>query len=92
LTHWENGNIPKAMSFWESKDHSPPVYDLLTYEIGKKIFGKKNGVYNALVAVTLYFPTNNRFPSGKEWVFELNKTRYGWKIIDFRLSANQTSQ
>ena len=92
LTYWEDGNIPDAMSFWERKENSPPVDGLLTYEIGKKTFGKKDGVYNALVAVTLYFPTSNRFPSGKEWIFELNKTRYGWKIMDFRLSANQTPQ
>ena len=92
LSYWENGNLSEAMPFWERKDDFPPVYDLLTYEIGKKTFGKKDGVYNALVAVTLYFSPSNRFPSGKEWIFELNKTRYGWKIIDFRLSANQTSQ
>lgn len=92
LTYWENGDIPQAMSFWENENDSPPVYEILTYEIGKKTFGKEGGVYTALIAVMIYFPTNNQFPTGKEWTFELNKTRYGWKIMDFRLSANPTSQ
>ncbi|MCK5591748.1 MAG: hypothetical protein KAI72_07315 [Candidatus Pacebacteria bacterium] len=92
LTYWENGDIPQAMSFWENENNSPPVYEILTYEIGKKTFGKEDGVYTAFIAVTIYFPTNNQFPTGKEWIFELNKTRYGWKIMDFRLSTNPTSQ
>ena len=90
--HWENNEIPQAIFFWEKRDRAPPVYDLLTYEIGKKSSGKKDDIYNALVSVTLNFPTNNPLPSGKEWIFKLNKTRFGWKVIDFRISVDQAPQ
>ncbi|MCK5083006.1 MAG: hypothetical protein KAR31_08895 [Candidatus Omnitrophica bacterium] len=92
LIHWTNDDVPTAMSFWEREYKSPPVYDLLSYEIGKKTFEQKDDIYTARISATLYFPTGNQMPSGKEWIFELNKTRYGWKIMDFRISADQASQ
>ena len=85
LTYWENNDLTMAIPYWEKELDSPPVYDLISYEIGKKEFDKKNNMYHAQIAATLYFPPDNLFPSQKEWCFELNKTRYGWKIISFRL-------
>jgi hypothetical protein len=84
LAFWENNDLVPAMAYWEKAIDAPPVYDLLMHEIGRKEFIKKNGLYHARIFVTLYFPTGNRFPSGREWVFELSKTRYGWKIVGFR--------
>jgi hypothetical protein len=85
LTFWKNNDPIPAMSYWEEEIDSPPIYDLSSYEIGKKEFDKKDGLYRARMFVTLYFPEGNRFPSGREWLFELNKTRYGWKIVNFQL-------
>jgi hypothetical protein len=85
LSRWKHNDLILAMSYWEKESNSPPVYDLLTYEVVGKEFGRKDGIYYARVAVALYFPIGNRTPSGREWVFELNKTQRGWKVIDFRL-------
>jgi len=85
LTHWENGDIPMAMSYWERAVDSPPVFGLTAYEINDGKVIKKNGIFSAQVTATLDFSPNNTFPSGKKWIFDLNKTRYGWKIIDFHL-------
>jgi hypothetical protein len=85
LSYWEEDDPIPAMSYWEQETASPPIYDLLTYDINKKEFDKENGFYRARIYVTLYFPAGNRSPSGKEWLFALKKTPYGWKIVDFQL-------
>lgn len=85
LKHWKNGDLTLAMSYWENKEESPPIYDLIAYKVGKGDVYKKDHVYSAHIIAVLDFPPNNPLPSKKEWVFKLNKTRYGWKITDFRL-------
>jgi len=88
LAHWERGDLTLAMPYWEKGVDSPPVYDLIIYEIGEVKFNKNDGAYYAQIIATLDFPPGNLFPSGKKWIFELNRTRYGWKITDFRLFEN----
>ena len=85
LTYWENNDLILAASYWEKEQDSPPVYDLLAYDIGEKEFGRKDGIYNARITVTLYFSAGNTLPSERKWIFELNKSRHGWKVVDFRL-------
>ncbi|HQP09806.1 MAG TPA: hypothetical protein PKV41_00305 [Candidatus Omnitrophota bacterium] len=85
LTYWQNNDPIPAMSYWEKELDSPPIYNLSAYEIGEKHFDKNEGRYRAHIDVTLYFPDDHHFPSGKEWRFELIKTRYGWKIIGLQL-------
>ncbi len=87
LTHWENNDIPSAMAYWKKEQDSPPVNGLLNYEIRKREFSRKRGIYTAHISALLHFPKGTQLPSGREWVFELNKTRRGWKIIDFRLKT-----
>lgn len=88
LTHWGNDDLMLAMPYWEKEIDSPPIYDLLTSEIIEGKIGKKDGVHIAQITATLEFPPGNPFYSGKKWIFELNKTRYGWKIMDYSLSEN----
>jgi len=88
LAYWENGDLALAMPYWEKETDSPPVYNLITYKIEEGKVSKNNGVYSAHIISTLDFPPGNLFPSGKKWIFELNKTRYGWKITDFHLLKN----
>ena len=88
LTHWAEGDLLLAMPYWEKEIDSPPVYNLITYKIEEKKFSKNNGTYSAQIIAALDFPPGNLFPSGKRWAFELNKTRYGWKVADFHLFDN----
>ncbi|OGX38336.1 MAG: hypothetical protein A3C36_00580 [Omnitrophica WOR_2 bacterium RIFCSPHIGHO2_02_FULL_52_10] len=88
LKHWRNGDLTLAMPYWEAQEDSPPVYDLMAYEIGEGEVIKKDGMYHARVSAVLEFPQGNPFPSGKKWSFQLMKTRYGWKIKDFVISEN----
>ena len=91
LTHWKSGDLTLAMPYWEAQENSPPVYDLLAYEIGEGEVVKRNGMYHAHVSAVLEFPQGNQFPSGKTWLFQLIKTRYGWKITDFDILENLPS-
>jgi len=91
LTHWKDGDLTLAMSYWKFPEESPPVYDLLSFEVGKGIVEKKDGVYQAYVPVKLEFPEGNQLPSGRKWSFRMAKTRYGWKITEFALSGDKPS-
>jgi hypothetical protein len=91
LTHWKNSDLTLAMAYWEKESDSPPVYDLIAFEIGKGSVVKKDGTYTAQVSVDLNFPPGNQLPSEGKWTFSLTKTRYGWKITDFVLSDNGRS-
>lgn len=86
LTHWQKGDIPSVYPFWQDPQKSPPIYGLASSEIKDKIFSEKDGISYAKISVILEFSQNNILPSGKEWVFELGKTKYGWKILDFQLT------
>lgn len=92
LAHWKKGDLTLAMRYWEKEKDSPPIYGLTAYKIGKGQLDKKSGMPHARIAVTLDFPPDSPFPSGKEWTFELNKTRYGWKVAAFRLSEGGMSE
>lgn len=83
LNHWEKGEIPESFAYWQDQNKVPPVYNLLSYQIHKKIYDKKDDRRQARIFVTLEFPSGNILPSGKEWVFELRQTQLGWKITDF---------
>ena len=85
LEHWENNDALAAMSYWEREQDSPPVSGLLSYEITEKNFDKIDSTHRARIAAVLFFPKGNQLPSEREWVFELNKMRHGWKIVDFYL-------
>ena len=91
LNHWKNGDLTLAMPYWEMQEDSPPVYDLMAYQIREAGITKKDGLYHARVSAMLEFPLGNQFPSGKKWSFQLIKTRYGWKIKDFVLSEDLPS-
>ena len=92
LTHWENGNLTLAMPYWVKENNSPPVFGLTGYEIEVKTFTKIAGTQTAQISATLDFSPNNPMPSGRIWIFELEKSRYGWKITDFRLAKNNPLQ
>jgi len=92
LTHWKNNNLTLAMPFWEKEIDSPPVYDLMAYEIGNGTINKVDGAYTADFTATLDFPQGNLFPSGKQWIFKLKKSRYGWKVTDFLYAEGEMPQ
>jgi hypothetical protein len=85
LRLWAEGDIPGAFGYWENQRRTPPVYDVISSTVNKKIFTKKDKVWQAQFFVTLEFPEGNIFPSDREWVFELKTTKLGWKITDFRM-------
>lgn len=82
LHYWQGPEFSKAYEHWEEYQKSPPIYDLQDYKIVKRAFGKADGVRTATFYIILNFPVNNPTPSGKTWVFELKKTRLGWKIVE----------
>jgi hypothetical protein len=85
LDYWKTGDLTLAMNYWVHAAESPPVYGLTDYQILSKEVSKSDAGYVARVIVKLEFSPENKSPSGKEWLFVLNKTRYGWKITKFHL-------
>lgn len=85
LRLWAEGNIPGAFGYWENQEQTPPVYDVVSSTVNKKIFKKREKTWQARIFVTLEFREGNILPSGREWVFELKPTKLGWKITDFRM-------
>lgn len=85
LTCWQKGDLLSVYNFWKDPKKSPPIYDLISYTIRDKSFGRKGGISSARISVTLEFAPGNTSPSGKEWIFELEKTNLGWQIIAFHL-------
>ncbi len=85
LKCWQKGDLLNVYSFWKDPKKSPPVYGLVSYAIINKSFLKKEGIPCARISVRLGFTPDNISPSGKEWVFELEKSGIGWQIIDFQL-------
>jgi len=82
LSHWRVGDITKVYDYWLEKKDVPPIYDLLSYKIKDKKFDTKDGMRRAKVIVTIDFEMSNVLPSGQRWIFELNDTPFGWKIIE----------
>ncbi len=83
LDGWESGAIPETFQYWEDPNNAPPAYNLVSYQVNKKIFDKEDGRRRAQIFVTLEFSADNVLPSGKEWIFELRQTKFGWKIKNF---------
>lgn len=83
LEGWESGAIPETFQYWEDPNNAPPAYNLVSYQITRKIMGTKNGQRNARIFTTLVFSAGNVLPSGKEWIFRLRQTKFGWKIESF---------
>jgi hypothetical protein len=84
LQYWKEKDFYNAIEQWEDREKSPPVDGLNSYTINKKKFFKKNGKHHAQFFVTLDFPAGNPFfVPGREWIFELNYTAVGWKVISF---------
>ena len=82
LTDWKNGDLAGPMSLWKDANEYPPVNNLMAFQIKEKIFYKENFHPCAKFTVTLDF-SQDHFPTGKEWIFELKKTALGWRVTDF---------
>lgn len=85
LEHWESGDLGLAMEYWEHEADSPPVYNLIGYTIEGSQVGKTDGRRSGEVTAMLEFAENKIFPTGRRWKFSLLKTRYGWKVVDFKM-------
>ena len=86
LTYLQNDDLNHAYDYWKNPYHTPPFYDLQSYQITKKIFELKDNVQYAKFYIVLNFSKDNILPSGREWIMELSTTSIGWKITDFHLS------
>ena len=82
LNYWLKDDLSKTYIYWAKETETPPIYGLISYEIKGHILGKKDGVSYAQVYATFELTPSNLLPSDKEWVFEIIKTRYGWKVKD----------
>lgn len=82
LSLWEEGNIAESYVHWDNPNKFPPISMLVSQEIVKKEFFKKDGKYRSKVTVLANFGKNENLPEGK-WVFELSYTDIGWKVVDF---------
>jgi len=86
LERWKDGDLLKTFDYWANSDQSPPIYNLDSYKIkSKAIIRSAKNQKSIQFIVLLEFPKNNLMPSGKDWVFQMQKTRYGWKIVEFKL-------
>ena len=90
LNAWSTNDFVKAFDGWEIQQQSPPIYGVTSWTILKKIFDRQDGVRHAQFLVFIKFNPGVDMPLEKVWVFELKKTRLGWKIVDFHLSQNQS--
>ena len=87
LTFLKSNDIDRTYFYWKNPYKAPPMYELMSYDITKKIFDSQDGRPHAKIFVVLKFSKNNVLPSGREWLMELKDLpRIGWKIIDFRLA------
>ena len=82
LNYWLKDDLSKTYIYWENEKETPPIYGLMSYEIKGQILGRRENAPYGQVYATFEFTPNNLLPSDKEWVFEIIKTRYGWKIKD----------
>ncbi|OGX07721.1 MAG: hypothetical protein A2Y06_03930 [Omnitrophica WOR_2 bacterium GWA2_37_7] len=82
LSLWEEGDIPSSYFYWDNPKKMPPVTRLLSHEIIKKEFYKKDRKNRSKVTVIADFGKNENLPAGK-WIFELSYTDIGWKIVEF---------
>ena len=86
LINWQHGDLTLNYAFWKNPEKSPPIYGLISYKIKNKDFSKRGKLSYAKISATLEFAPDNITPSGKDWVFELEKDDGGWKIVNFRLT------
>jgi len=87
LTHWKTGDLPKVYDHWTIREAVPPIYDLTDFKILDKKYNKENKKLTAKITVSMDFRLDNVLPSGKTWLFKLEDTQYGWKIVDFYLEG-----
>ena len=87
LKGWESGAILETFQYWGDPSNAPPAYSLVSYQINRRALDKKDGRRHAQIFVTLEFSADNVLPSGKEWVFELQETKLGWKIEKFSAAS-----
>lgn len=80
---WQTFDSAGAYMQWEDPEKSPPVNQLIDYKILATSLKKPSTGKFVEVTAFLEFSPNDTLPSGKEWIFIVTKTRYGWKITEF---------
>ncbi|MFA5088622.1 MAG: hypothetical protein WC552_06260 [Candidatus Omnitrophota bacterium] len=85
LEGWKNGNAASGLDYWQDVNKFPPIYNLSSYKIEKKMFGIKDNRKHAVFLIALFFPEDSLTPTDKKWACELSYTSEGWKVVDFYL-------
>ena len=89
LNLWSTQNLTTTYEYWLDPQKSPPVFGLNTYQVKSQKFDTQDGAAHALFTVYLEFSLDNFMPSKRNWILELKKTKYGWKIIDFYMANSK---
>ena len=51
--------------------------------LSEKEFSKENKIDYVKFLVEINLSSENLLPSGKEWIFRFEDTKYGWKVVGF---------
>ncbi|MCA9400453.1 MAG: hypothetical protein KC713_02415 [Candidatus Omnitrophica bacterium] len=85
LELWQEGNHVEAIQYWNEYEESPPVNYIDSYKIVDKEYTKKGSHYAGRFIVRLYFEDNLVLPSGRQWEFVIEKTKFGWFVTRFKM-------
>ncbi len=88
LSFWKEGSVLDALYYFENKTDSLPIYILSSYTIKTHKIQKERNERQAIFTVTLTFPDNNIFPSGKDWKIVMSDRAGGWKITSMTIIKN----
>jgi len=87
LEAWSSDDYLEGIKYWEDENKYPPVYGLKNYKIRNRQFIKeKKKNKKVSILVDLKFDKDNLLPSNSQWQFIFEDTRYGWKVIQFKVS------
>ena len=86
LSDWAQQDAAAALKHFQDPGKSPPIYNLKSYEIKKMIMEKQNRTLVAKFSVILNFSEDNVFPSGKTWLFELERVERNWMVVRYYMT------
>jgi len=84
--------MASPIEIWLTPEKYPAFDNISSFEIVGSDFKQVNNIDYALFLVNLEFPRPSGLPSWKNWTFELKRTKYGWRVMRFYLSAKHPAK
>ena len=80
---WIAEDYASPLQHFYEPEKSPPIYNLKSYEIKNLSMLKVDGALTAKFSIILNFSSENIFPSGKLWLFELRQLGRHWMVMKY---------